>query len=217
MRLPREACKAVLFCPSVHLITILLLIGPAIGRAHASTITANPPNLAFGDVKVGAKSTLPVVLTNTGSSTVSITNGVVQGLGFSVTGVRLPIVLGAGQQYTVNVTFTPPADGSYTGGVSGSNPSGKLVSVSVNGNGTQSGYSVSLSWDPSSSDVVGYNVYRGGQPGGPYAKLNSTLDPLTSYMDDTVLTGTTYYYVTTSVGSNGQESTYSNQTEAQIP
>lgn len=218
MRLPREAGNTTLFCPSViHLITILLLLGVGAVNADASTVTATPPFLAFGDVKIGNKSTLPVVLTNTGTSTVSITKGVVQGLGFSVTGVKLPIVLGAGQQYTVNITFIPPADGSYTGDVSGSNSTGQVVSVSVNGNGTQSGYSVSLSWAPSSSQVVGYNVYRGNQAGGPYAKVNSTVDPVTSYIDDTVLAGATYYYVTTSVASNGQESGYSNQTEAQIP
>jgi len=68
----------------------------------------------------------------------------------------------------------------------------------------------------SSSQVEGYNVYRGGQRGGPYSKIYA-LDPNTSYTDNTVTDGNTYYYVTTAVNSSGQESAYSNQVTAVIP
>jgi uncharacterized repeat protein (TIGR03803 family) len=78
--------------------------------------------------------------------------------------------------------------------------------------------SAGLSWDPSTSaDIVGYNVYRGYSPSGPYHKINSSLDPDTSYTDQTVKAGHTYYYVTTAVDGQGVESPYSNQTEAVIP
>jgi uncharacterized repeat protein (TIGR03803 family) len=81
-----------------------------------------------------------------------------------------------------------------------------------------SAQSVNLTWDPSNSqNIVGYNVYRGGSPNGPYTKLNSTLDPNTAYSDSTVQAGKTYYYVTTAVDSQGVESAYSNQSEASIP
>jgi uncharacterized repeat protein (TIGR03803 family) len=78
-------------------------------------------------------------------------------------------------------------------------------------------YSVQLSWQPSTSQVAGYNVYRGGASGGPYAQINSTLDTLTSFSDKSVQAGQTYYYVTTAVDSLGRQSSYSNQTEAEIP
>lgn len=79
-------------------------------------------------------------------------------------------------------------------------------------------HTVGLSWDASTSqDVVGYNVYRGPSSNGPYTKINTTLDQLTSYSDSTVQGGQTYFYVTTAVDSMGNESEYSNQTQAVIP
>ncbi len=81
-----------------------------------------------------------------------------------------------------------------------------------------SAHTVGLSWDASTSqDVVGYNVYRGPSSTGPYTKINTALDPNTSYSDGTVQGGQTYYYVTTAVDSVGNESDYSNQTMAVIP
>ena len=78
-------------------------------------------------------------------------------------------------------------------------------------------HTANLTWDASTSRVVGYNVYRGANPNGPYTKINSTLDPNTSYSDSTVQAGQTYYYLTTAVDKDGVESAYSNQTEAVIP
>jgi fibronectin type 3 domain-containing protein len=65
--------------------------------------------------------------------------------------------------------------------------------------------------------VIGYNVYRGTRSGGPYSKINSVLDPNLAYTDVSVTDGMTYYYVTTAVDSNNQESVYSNQAQAIIP
>jgi uncharacterized repeat protein (TIGR03803 family) len=79
-------------------------------------------------------------------------------------------------------------------------------------------HTVNLSWDASTSqNIVGYNVYRGPSVSGPYTKINSTLDPNTSYTDSTVQGGQTYYYVTTAVDNQGAESAYSNHSEAVIP
>jgi hypothetical protein len=78
-------------------------------------------------------------------------------------------------------------------------------------------HSVSISWDPSpSADVASYKVYRGTLAGGPYNLLatNITTD---TYTDSTVQSGTTYYYVTTTVSSVGQESIFSNQFKCTIP
>jgi fibronectin type 3 domain-containing protein len=47
--------------------------------------------------------------------------------------------------------------------------------------------------------------------------LNSSLVGNLSYSDTTVQSGTTYFYVTTSVDSGGDESVYSNQASATIP
>jgi fibronectin type 3 domain-containing protein len=78
-------------------------------------------------------------------------------------------------------------------------------------------YTVDLSWNASTSKVNGYNIYRGSKSGGPYAKINSSLDAGTTYTDKNVATSTTYYYVTTAVNSSGQESSYSNQVQVIVP
>jgi uncharacterized repeat protein (TIGR03803 family) len=78
-------------------------------------------------------------------------------------------------------------------------------------------HTVNLSWQPSTSQVTGYNVYRGASPIGPYTKINSTLIVPTTYADSTVQAGQTYFYVTTAMGTDGKESEYSNQSEAIIP
>ena len=77
--------------------------------------------------------------------------------------------------------------------------------------------SVLISWNPSSSNVAGYNIYRGTVSGGPYTKLNSSLRFATTYTDATVQSGRKYYYVTTAVDSNGVESMGSNEAPAAIP
>jgi uncharacterized repeat protein (TIGR03803 family) len=79
-------------------------------------------------------------------------------------------------------------------------------------------HTVNLSWDPSTSkQVVGYDVFRGADSGGPYTQINSSVDPNTTYTDSSVQGGNTYYYVTTAVNADGTQSEYSNQTEAVIP
>jgi fibronectin type 3 domain-containing protein len=79
---------------------------------------------------------------------------------------------------------------------------------------------MALSCLPGTADihaVVGYNLYRGATSGGPYAKVNPVLNASTSYTDNSVQAGTTYYYVSTAVNGSGTESTYSNQLQAGIP
>jgi fibronectin type 3 domain-containing protein len=103
------------------------------------------------------------------------------------------------------VVFTTSASGSAAESVSGT------------GVAAAPQYSVDLTWNASTSQVNGYNIYRGSKSGGPYAKMNSSLNPTTTYTDKTVSASTTYYYVTTAVNSSGQESTYSNQVQVIIP
>lgn len=74
-------------------------------------------------------------------------------------------------------------------------------------------HSVDLSWvASSSSNVSGYNVYRSNYSTscGSFSKINPALVPSTSYRDATVTNGTSYCYATTAVGSDSQESGYSN-------
>jgi fibronectin type 3 domain-containing protein len=77
--------------------------------------------------------------------------------------------------------------------------------------------SVSLSWTASvSTNVMGYNMYRATVSGGPYTLMNNALIPGTSYADNTVVAGQTYYYVTTAVDSSNNQSAYSNEAVAAV-
>jgi hypothetical protein len=77
-------------------------------------------------------------------------------------------------------------------------------------------HSVSLTWMPSSSSGVSYNVYRGTVSGGPYSLLKSGVGS-TAYTDSNVQSGSTYYYVTTAVDASGLQSVYSDEAQAVIP
>jgi fibronectin type 3 domain-containing protein len=82
----------------------------------------------------------------------------------------------------------------------------------------QTPHSVVLTWNASTSTVVGYYVYRSTTSGTGYAKLNaSSAATGLTYTDTTVQNGTTYYYVTTAVDSSGTESLHSNEAQAPIP
>jgi hypothetical protein len=79
-------------------------------------------------------------------------------------------------------------------------------------------HSVDLSWTASTStDVVGYNIYRALAATGPFQKLNTIPISETTYTDTTVQSGVTYYYVATAVDSIGVESSYSNVARATVP
>ena len=78
-------------------------------------------------------------------------------------------------------------------------------------------HSVTLKWNPSSSAVSGYNVYRSTVSGTLYRKINALPVVALTYTDTAVQSGRTYYYVTTAVDNSGKESVYSNEVAAEIP
>jgi hypothetical protein len=78
-------------------------------------------------------------------------------------------------------------------------------------------HTVKLKWRASSSQVTGYNVYRSTTPAGNYVLINSSPVPGTTFTDNTVEGGLTYYYVTRAVDALGRESVNSNEASAAIP
>lgn len=82
---------------------------------------------------------------------------------------------------------------------------------------TPTTHSVTLNWNASTSAVVGYNIYRATQSGGPYTKVNSSLVRATNYTDTTVQAGCTYFYAVTASDGQGHESEFSNKIQAMVP
>lgn len=66
----------------------------------------------------------------------------------------------------------------------------------------QSDSKVIVGWDASTDPLTGgYNVYRATAAAGPYTKINASLITTNTYVDDTAVNGTTYYYKVTAVDS----------------
>lgn len=188
------------------------------GVAATQTLTFSTANIAFGNVSTGSSATQSVTITNSGNSSVTVSQITETGSGFSLTGASTPVTLNAGQNLMFDVIFNPSAAGSDSGSVTvTSNASGSPKAITLSGTGVQVNHSVTLSWTASSSTVSGYNVYRTTVSGSGYAKINSGLIPGLTYTDTTVQSGTTYYYVATAVDASGDESTDSNQATAVIP
>ena len=188
------------------------------GTGTTVLVAVSPTTLNFGSVMVNNTSSQSITLQNTGTASVTLSQATVAGTGFSLSGLSLPATLAAGKSTSLTVTFTPTATGSATGSLTlVSNASNSPASVALDGVGAAT-HTVDLSWVAStSSDIAGYNVYRGTVSGGPYTLLTSSLVTTTTYADGTVLSGATYYYVTTAVDSEGNASAYSDQVQAVVP
>jgi hypothetical protein len=188
------------------------------GGAASGQLNESPASLNFSSVTVGNTKSLPVALSASGAS-VTISSATSNSTEFTLSGLSFPFTIAAGQRVSFNLNFTPQSTGTAAGRISFvSNASNSPTAESLTGSGTAaSAHSVSLTWDPSRSAVTGYNVYRGSVSGGPYAQINSVLDPSTSYTDNTVLAGNTYFYVSTALDSGGVESGFSNQVKVVIP
>ena len=81
--------------------------------------------------------------------------------------------------------------------------------------------SILVTWSAvTSGSVSGYNVYRATVISGPFTKLTATPVPVsapTEYVDGSVQSGVTYYYVVTAVDASGNESPNSPHASATVP
>jgi len=191
-----------------------------IGAVSASVSMA-PQSLSFGNQPVATTSSAQTItLSNSGSTAVNISGLAIGGANsgdFAEIADTCGSSLEAGSTCTIGVTFTPSGAGQRTAALSVTdNASGSPQTTSFTGTGTPD---VILSWSASpTAGVVGYDVYRGTSPGGESSTpLNPTPISGTSYVDENVTAGTTYYYVLTSVGTNGVQSAPSSETEAKVP
>jgi hypothetical protein len=119
---------------------------------------SNPASLSFGSVTVGSNQSLAETVTNTGGSTVTISQVGISGTGFSLSGITAPVTLTAGQSATFSVTFTPPSAASASGNVTiTSNASNSTLTIPLSGTGTAAAgqLAVSPTTLPLGSAVVG--------------------------------------------------------------
>ena len=187
------------------------------GIKATQLLSVSSTSLNFGNVAVGIPASQSVTLTSTGNSSVTLSGVSVSGAGISVTGISNATVLNPGQTAAASVQFAPTTSGAISGSINiASNATNSPAVITVTGTGIVS-YSVALAWQASvSQNVTGYNVYRSVVSGGPYNQIASSVNTL-SYNDTTVAANLEYFYVVTSLGSGGMESSYSSQISATIP
>jgi hypothetical protein len=188
-------------------------------------VQATPSVISFGNQVLQSTVTQNVALKNTGNISITINGVTVTGAGFGFSSLSPGFSLSPNQSVTFQVWFRPQTSGSASGNVSIlSSNLASPASISVSGAGVTSLsspappapslHSVTLTWGPSASSVIGYRVYR--DDGSGLSPLSAVLTNLT-YTDSTVVSGSTYDYAVTSVDSAGGESAYSNQVTAVIP
>ena len=205
----------------------VLLLTPACGGGSVSGAgngsSPNPPaGSSFSGLELGPGA-LTVLRGNSGTS--ALTTIVAEGFQNSVsltssgapegTAVSFdpPTVQGAGTSMMAIAVGAGTHSGSYTIVITGS-AGGTQKTTQLTLNVTAQ---IFLRWNPSDSgDVIGYNIARSTAPDQGYTRINSSLITDTSYSDQTVQSGHTYYYQATAVDAAGNESPPSNMATATV-
>jgi len=125
------------------------------------SLRANPSSLDFGDVAVDKGRKLPLTLTNSGISKVTISQDWISPAGFSFTGLSLPLVLAPGHSVTFDIKFHARALGAAQGAMHVSNPTSPILKIPLSGMGVPG-----LSITPKNTDfgkvVVGTKLKQTG-------------------------------------------------------
>ena len=111
--------------------------------SSAATLTVNSPAIqvspspiSFGNVVVNTTTSQALIVKNTGTATLTITQINETGSAFSVSGFTVPLTVNAGQQTTITVAFAPTVAGTASGSISiVSNAPTSPTSVSLTGSG----------------------------------------------------------------------------------
>jgi hypothetical protein len=110
---------------------------PLTGTGVQGSLAANPSSINFGSLLVGASGSVSVTLTNSGTSSVTISQGSASGTGFSMTGLSVPTTLTAGQTTTFTAKFSPTVAGAVAGSISIlSNAPSSPLTIALTGSGT---------------------------------------------------------------------------------
>ncbi len=162
-------------CASIFLAVGLALLVGCQGFSSGSSNNQNQQTtgslsfgaaaLNFGTVTAGTTKTLTVSVSNTGSTSLTISSASVSTKYFSVTSPSLPATIAAGQSASLVVAFTPNAAGNFTATAAiGSNASSAVTNITLSGNGTTS--SAQLAVSPATLNLGSVVVGSSGSASG---------------------------------------------------
>jgi len=118
----------------------------------SGTLAANATSFSFGNVVIGTSVTQTLTLSNTGTSTVNISQGTVAGAGFSVVGGMSSVAIAGGQNHAFQIQFAPTSSGNASGGiVIASDATNSSLGITLSGTGMQS---LTITTQPASQTVT---------------------------------------------------------------
>lgn len=193
--------------------------GSGSGTAPATpTISLNPTSLSFSGIQGGPSPLAkPIMLSNPTGGTLTWT------LAGSAAWLGLNVMSGTTTTETdsisASVSTTGLLAGSYstviTVAASGSMNSPQTIPVTLTVTPPTTNGAATLSWTPNTeTNLAGYNVYMGTQPGtyaAPVSVGNST-----TYTVNNLRGGTTYYFTVTAINEAGVESLHSTEVSKPI-
>jgi hypothetical protein len=192
-----------------------------INAPPVSVANFSPSTETFGSQPVDTTSPAQTVtLSNPGSVPISITS--IASTGADATDFPETDTCGAsvaaGGNCTIAILFAPSAAGARAASLTiTDNAADSPQSVALSGTGA---HDIILSWTASAtSGIAGYNIFRGTTSGGESTTpMNSLPIAGTTYVDENVLAGQTYYYIVTALGSSGTaQSGASAEASATVP
>ena len=126
-------------------VTVTVTDGSGLSRSQSFTLTVNdaplpvlavtPASLDFGEVLVGTSASLTLAVSNTGGSTLSVSDVQASGAPFSVFPPASFEVAPGTTPHAVSVGFAPGAEGDFTGTITLLSNTGSPVAVTVTGRG----------------------------------------------------------------------------------
>ena len=137
------------------------------GQAASVTLSSSPSSLSFGNVNAGSANTKSVTITNSGNSSVTLSQITVAAKDVSANGISIPMTLAPGQHASMNLIFDPSASETVTGNVTVSTTQGTSAVIPVTGNGIQA----ALSLTPSS---VSFGNVTVGSPNSQTIQISNS-------------------------------------------
>jgi hypothetical protein len=165
-----QLCGALVILTALALFTGCQGVSANSSQPPAGVLGSNPAALTFGTVTVGHTESLSAIISNSGASSVTVSQVQISGSAFTGSGITAPLTLGPGTSATVSITFAPTTAGNATGTLTvSSNASNAVLTVALSGTGTTTAAQLSIS----TTTISAGNVVV-GTSGTASGNLNAT-------------------------------------------